>query len=79
MSFKGFQLMIKHRFYYADERKPDGEPVYSAIDGRAHAEFYTQLAESKTQGPWNATFVKGQGYVRFPEVVIQDAVEFSRT
>lgn len=26
------------------------------------------------QGPWNATFVKGQGYVDFPETMVQDAV-----
>ncbi|KAJ5611248.1 hypothetical protein N7510_007967 [Penicillium lagena] len=63
-----------YKFYFADERKPDGDPVYSAIDGPAHAEFYTQLIAANTQGPWNATFVKGQGYVGFSEAVVQDAV-----
>lgn len=56
-----------HRFYYADERTPDGSIVGRAIDGSAHAEFYVQLAESETQGPWLATFVKGKGYVEFQE------------
>ncbi|KAJ5565148.1 hypothetical protein N7513_001390 [Penicillium frequentans] len=63
-----------YKFYFADEREPDGNPVYSAIDGSAHAEFYVQLSEDKAQGPWNATFVKGQGYIPFPETVVQDAV-----
>ncbi|RFU34005.1 hypothetical protein B7463_g2347, partial [Scytalidium lignicola] len=63
-----------YKFYFADERKPDGDPVYSAINGPAHAEFYIQLTEAKTQGPWNATFVKEQGYVSFSETVIHDAV-----
>ncbi|KAJ5153025.1 uncharacterized protein N7482_009503 [Penicillium canariense] len=67
-----------YKFYYADERKSDGDPVYSAIDGSAHAEFYTQLSEHQRQGPWNATFVKGQGYVRFSEEMIQDAVFMGR-
>lgn len=61
-------------FYFADERKPDGDPVYGDINGLAHAEFYTQLADARKQGPWNATFVKGQGYVAFPETIVHDAV-----
>ncbi|KAJ5118106.1 hypothetical protein N7448_004247 [Penicillium atrosanguineum] len=64
-----------YKFYFADERKPDGEPVYSAIDGPAHAEFYTQLVETNVQGPWFATFVKGQGYVSFPETFVHDAID----
>ncbi|KAK5994196.1 hypothetical protein PT974_07639 [Cladobotryum mycophilum] len=62
-----------YKFYFADERESNGEPVYSAIDGQAHGEFYTHLAEGKVQGPWNATFVKGQGYVDFHEVVTMTA------
>jgi hypothetical protein len=53
------------RFYYADERKADGTPAYGAIDGGAHAELYTSLARSPTQGPWLQTFVKGVGYKTF--------------
>ena len=53
------------RFYYADERTPDGAPVYSAIDGEAHAKMYWQLAIGDEQGPWQATFVKGVGYRDF--------------
>lgn len=53
------------RFYYADERKADGAPAYGAIDGEAHAELYTSLARSTTQGPWLQTFVKGVGYKAF--------------
>ncbi|KAM0342027.1 hypothetical protein ACHAPU_009755 [Fusarium lateritium] len=53
------------KFYYADERKADGSPAFSAIDGPAHGEFYTQLAEDASQGPWQQTFVKGQGYAKF--------------
>ena len=53
------------RFYYADERKSDGTPAYSAIDGEAHAKMYIELSEGKTQGPWQQTFVKGEGYKDF--------------
>ena len=54
-------------FYYADERTPNGLPAGKAIDGSAHADFYVELAEAKTQVPWLATFVKGSGYVEFPK------------
>ncbi|KAF3076712.1 hypothetical protein CFAM422_001828 [Trichoderma lentiforme] len=63
-----------YKFYFADERKIDGDPVYAAIDGPAHAAFYTELAKKKTQGPWNATFVKGRGYVAFSEEIVHDSV-----
>ncbi|UKZ54309.1 hypothetical protein TrVGV298_008117 [Trichoderma virens] len=63
-----------YKFYFADERKPDGDPVYSDIDGPAHAAFYTELAKQKAQGPWNATFVKGRGYVEFSEAIVNDSV-----
>ena len=53
------------RFYYADERQADGSPAGTAIDGPAHADIYTELAEGTTQGPWQQTFVKGIGYKSF--------------
>lgn len=53
------------RFYYADERNTDGSPAYAKIDGEAHGGFYSALAEHKTQGPWQQTFVKGAGYQKF--------------
>ncbi|KFX86929.1 hypothetical protein V490_08715 [Pseudogymnoascus sp. VKM F-3557] len=53
------------KFYYSDERKADGAPVYSAVNGEAHGELYLQLAEGKSQGPWQQTFVKGIGYKKF--------------
>jgi hypothetical protein len=52
-------------FYYADERTETGDPVFGDIDGDAHGDFFLQLAEKKEQGPWEATFVKGKGYVKF--------------
>ena len=66
--------LMLHRFYFADEREASGDPVYSAIDGSAHAAFYAQLIAGETHAPWNATFLKGQGYVRFSESVVEDAV-----
>ncbi|KAL7929215.1 hypothetical protein V8C35DRAFT_200978 [Trichoderma chlorosporum] len=65
------------KFYFADERKEDGTPVYADIDGVAHAKFYMHLIEGRIQGPWNATFVKGKGYVPFSETIIQEAVDLS--
>jgi hypothetical protein len=53
------------RFYYGDERNADGSPAYSKIDGEAHGKFYLQLAEGKSQGPWQQTFVKDVGYKQF--------------
>ncbi|KAK4031884.1 hypothetical protein C8A01DRAFT_41682 [Parachaetomium inaequale] len=53
-----------YKFYYADERKPDGSPKYR-IDGDAHANLYWELADGKTQGPWLQTFVMGVGYKNF--------------
>jgi hypothetical protein len=58
--------LIFGRFYYADERSADGRLVGRTISGEAHAKMYKELAESKTQGPWLQTFVKGKGYVNFP-------------
>lgn len=54
------------RFYYGDQRKADGSPIYADLDGEAHGQLYVQLAENKSQGPWQQTFVKGVGYERFP-------------
>lgn len=53
------------RFYYADERKPDGSPVGSAINGEAHGNFFAELAETDVQGDWHQTFVKDAGYKQF--------------
>ena len=56
-------------WYFADERLPDGNPVMTDLSGEAHADAYWALAGEKEQGPWNYTFVKGKGYVRFGDVV----------
>lgn len=49
-----------------DERKPDGSSKGQAIDGPAHGEFIASLIEGKSGVPWHATFVAGEGYVKFP-------------
>ncbi|CCT73881.1 uncharacterized protein FFUJ_09292 [Fusarium fujikuroi IMI 58289] len=53
-----------YKFYYADERKPDGAPKYR-VDGDAHADLYWELSQGKEQGHWMQTFVKGEGYKKF--------------
>ncbi|KAH8674945.1 hypothetical protein BGZ61DRAFT_361029 [Ilyonectria robusta] len=53
-----------YKFYYADERKPDGSAAFS-VDGEAHGKFYVELAEGESQGPWQQAFVKGVGYKDF--------------
>ncbi|KAI8944395.1 NAD(P)-binding protein [Xylaria longipes] len=58
-SAKGF------RFFYADERHDDGKIKAAQLDGPAHAEFYAELAKHEGKVPWDATFVKGKGYVQF--------------
>ncbi|MCJ1313678.1 hypothetical protein MMC25_007357 [Agyrium rufum] len=54
-----------YRFFYADERKEDGARGGMEIDGPAHADFYVQLANHEKGVPWEATFVKNKGYVKF--------------
>ncbi|KAF7551806.1 hypothetical protein G7Z17_g4752 [Cylindrodendrum hubeiense] len=56
-----------YKFYYADERKPDGSAIF-AVSGEAHAKFYVELSEGQSQGPWQQAFVKGVGYKLFPSV-----------
>jgi hypothetical protein len=53
------------RFYYADERKENGTAASEDISGETAPEFYLQLAEGKEDVPWQATHVKGVGYVHF--------------
>lgn len=53
------------RFFYADQRNEDGSMAGMQLDAEAHAQFYTSLAEGKTQDvPWLATFTKSKGYVK---------------
>jgi len=55
-----------YHYYYADQRTPEGRPMMGGVDGEAHADFFWELAEGRTQRyPWEATFVKGKGYVKF--------------
>ncbi|OAL57118.1 hypothetical protein IQ07DRAFT_28151 [Pyrenochaeta sp. DS3sAY3a] len=53
-----------YRFFYADERKADGNSKGNDISGPAHGDFYKQLTEH-VDVPWHATFVEGKGYVKF--------------
>ncbi|EHK26806.1 uncharacterized protein TRIVIDRAFT_55176 [Trichoderma virens Gv29-8] len=56
-----------YKFYHVDERESNGEPAYGKLDPEAHANYYVKLSEEKDQGPWNSTFVKEKGYVKFDE------------
>ncbi|KAJ5246454.1 hypothetical protein N7468_001437 [Penicillium chermesinum] len=50
------------KFYYADQRKADGSPMWAGLDAEAHGKFYLELAEGEqSQGQWQQTFVKGGG------------------
>ncbi|KAF2464260.1 NAD(P)-binding protein [Lindgomyces ingoldianus] len=53
------------RFYFTDERFPDGSPIRDQMSGEARAAEYIKLAQLKEQGPWHYTFVKGMGYTNF--------------
>lgn len=60
------------KFYYVDERTPEGEATNMAIDGEAHAiEFWRLSHEIEEQSHWDWTFVKGApgGYVPFASQV----------
>jgi hypothetical protein len=53
------------RFYYVDERTPEGKGM-RYISGAAHAEMFEDLVDKKVQAPPLATFVRGKGYTAFP-------------
>ncbi|WVQ99111.1 hypothetical protein IAU59_006243 [Kwoniella sp. CBS 9459] len=53
-----------YKFYYVDERKPDGSAKYK-VSGEAHAKHFWELAHGARQGPWYQTFVDGVGYQKF--------------
>ena len=52
-------------FYDADERNENGIAALEDVSRETAAEFYLQLAEGKEDVPWQATHVKGVGYVHF--------------
>ncbi|KAF9778514.1 hypothetical protein IL306_003966 [Fusarium sp. DS 682] len=53
------------KFYYADERKEDGSPMWNGATPEGHAQLYVDLADYKEQQAWQQTFVSGQGYKKF--------------
>ena len=57
--------MCAGRFFYADERTVDGAMKGMSLDGDAHGKFYVTLADHEGDIPWQATFVKDKGYVKF--------------
>jgi hypothetical protein len=69
------------RFYYVDERTPEGKA--GRVSGPGHAKYFLELAEQEGQSNPLATFVRGKGYVKFPsndgavlpQVSVQDAVD----
>jgi len=52
------------RFYYVDERTPEGKGM-RYISGEAHANMFIELAEKAEQGAPLSTFVKDKGYTAF--------------
>ncbi|WVW82658.1 hypothetical protein I302_104669 [Kwoniella bestiolae CBS 10118] len=38
------------KFYYCDQRTPEGKPCYTGLNGDAHADLYLKLAEEEEQG-----------------------------
>ncbi|KAJ5409144.1 hypothetical protein N7509_003027 [Penicillium cosmopolitanum] len=57
-----------YRFYFVDERKPDGRPAGFQIDGDAHAEMFWTLAHEPKQSKWLVTFTKDGGRQAFAGV-----------
>lgn len=58
-------LTSKSRFYWVDERKEDGTPMYTGVSADAHADYFADLVDHKAQEEWSQTFVKGIGYKKF--------------
>ncbi|CAE7205580.1 hypothetical protein PTNB85_09706 [Pyrenophora teres f. teres] len=55
----------KWRFFYADQRLPDGAPMMNGVNGAAHGDLYAQLVQHESDVPWLVTFVHDKGYVKF--------------
>ncbi|KAF5008876.1 hypothetical protein FDECE_4900 [Fusarium decemcellulare] len=67
-SASGFYKEKGYKFYFADERSPEGHGVpLEKLSGKAAGEFYWELAEKTQDIPWFATYVAGKGYVHFPK------------
>jgi hypothetical protein len=56
------------RFYFGDQRTPEGNPVGNVTDAAAHADIYSKLATGKLDAPWHVSFVPGKGYVDFSKL-----------
>lgn len=57
-------LFLCFRFYYADERQPNGWPVGGeGVGGSTHAEMYWNLAHEGKQLKWLAAFTTIDGKV----------------
>lgn len=39
--------------------------MLTGLSGEAHADLYLELAKDPKQRPWEQTFVKDKGYVKF--------------
>ena len=48
------------KFYYADERSPNGGPIGNQPNGEESAKVYVELSEGRTQKEWDWIFVKGR-------------------
>ena len=53
------------KFYFANQRQTDGDPMYTDLSGEAHAVECVKMAEREGQGPWQWTFVTDEGYKAF--------------
>ncbi|KAJ9607240.1 hypothetical protein H2200_008312 [Cladophialophora chaetospira] len=56
------------KFYYTDERFPDGRATRGAMSGEARAKLYLDLVQNPEHLAWHHTFVKDVGYVDFREI-----------
>lgn len=65
-------------WYFADQRFSDGMAAMAFVNGEAHGEHYWELANSKSQGPWNNTFVKGKGYKKFDKELAREYVNMGK-
>jgi hypothetical protein len=60
-------IVVRRRFYYADERTSAGLPVMREIDGPAAGKAYLEIAECPEQRAWHYTYTKDGEYKDFGE------------
>lgn len=54
------RLTLNPRFFFADERKPNGDTVGFDVSGESHVPVYLELVKGGDDLPYYVTFAEGK-------------------